>query len=145
MKCLKIIRVKLDPGAKEPVRAHDADAGLDIFMPENTESRAVFPKGSITINTGVHVEIPEGYVGLLMSKSGLNVKNNLTGEGVIDAGYTGSIVVKLYNHGRERHTFHAGDKIIQLLIIKCETPDVEIVNAIGGMDRGDNGFGSTGR
>lgn len=145
MRELKSVAVMLDPGTKAPARAHAADAGMDLFMPEGVESQAVFPGGSITINTGVHVEIPEGYVGLLMSKSGLNVKNDLTGEGVIDAGYTGSIVVKLYNHGRERHTFHAGDKLIQLLIIKCETPDVRVVDSINGMERGDNGFGSTGR
>ena len=78
MRDLKSIAVMLDPGTKAPARAHAADAGMDLFMPEGVESQAVFPGGSITIDTGVHVEIPEGYVGLLMSKSGLNVKNDLT-------------------------------------------------------------------
>lgn len=56
--------------------------------------------GSAVIDTGVHIDIPKGYVGFLKSKSGLNVKHDLTSEGVIDAGYTGSICVKLYNHGK---------------------------------------------
>lgn len=145
MEGLDVIGVKLDPGAVLPVRAHDNDAGMDLFVPESDESLAVFPGGSITIDTGVHVEIPKGYVGLLMSKSGLNVKHDLTGEGVIDAGYTGSITVKLYNHGKERYTFHGGEKIIQMLIMKCETPNIMLVKDIVGGERGDNGFGSTGR
>ena len=145
MQELKEIKVMLDPGAIAPERAHTMDAGLDLFLPLHYGTLSVFPKGSLAIDTGVHVEIPEGYVGLLKSKSGLNVKHNLTGEGVIDAGYTGSICVKLYNHGRERHTFQPGDKIIQLLIIKCETPEVRIVDSLEETERGAAGFGSTGR
>lgn len=141
---MKEINVMLDPGAKAPERAHEWDAGLDLFVPENITAY-VKPGGSLTIDTGVHVEIPEGYVGLLKSKSGLNVKRNLTGEGVIDAGYTGSIVVKLYNHGPIPYKFLPGEKIIQLLIIKCETPTIRIVESFKETERGDAGFGSTGR
>lgn len=141
---LQEINVMLDPGAKEPTRAHEWDAGMDLYMPRNI-SAYVKPNSSITIDTGVHVEIPEGYVGLLKSKSGLNVKYNLTGEGVIDAGYTGSIVVKLYNHGAIPYNFQPGEKLIQLLIIKCETPAVNIVDSFKETERGAAGFGSTGR
>lgn len=142
---MKNIKIMLDPGAKPPKRAHSIDAGLDLFVPENFNTTSVFRNNSIVIDTGVHVEIPEGYVGLLKSKSGLNIKHGLTGEGVIDAGYTGSIVVKMYNHSSERYTFKPGDKLIQLLIIKCETPEVFLVDSFEKTERGDSGFGSTGR
>lgn len=141
---LKEINVMLDHGAKAPERAHNWDAGLDLFMPKNATAY-VKPGGHLIVDTGVHVEIPEGYVGLLKSKSGLNVKRSLTGEGVIDAGYTGSIVVKLYNHGVIPYKFGPGEKLIQLLIIKCETPEVKIVESFKETERGAAGFGSTGR
>lgn len=142
---MKEINVMLDPGAVTPVRAHEADAGLDLFIPTDIKNVVVFPKNSVTIDTGVHVEIPEGYVGLLKSKSGLNVKSDLTGEGVIDAGYTGSIVAKLYNNGNQHRYLKGGDKLIQLLIIKCETPTIKVVDSFKETERGAAGFGSTGR
>ena len=101
--------------------------------------------GSATIDTGVHVEIPEGCCGFIKSKSGLNVKHGLTADGVIDAHYTGSIAVKLYNHTSEEHKFEVGDKIAQLVIVPCLLPDLELVDSLEETDRGDNGFGSTGR
>ena len=87
------IKVKLDDGAFAPESAHTADAGYDLRTPNPVHIRG---GGYAIIDTGVHVQIPEGYVGFLKSKSGLNVKCHLTGEGVIDSGYTGSIVTKLY-------------------------------------------------
>ena len=128
-----------------PVRAHEWDAGLDVFAPADIGPAHVPPHSSITFDTGVHVQIPEGYVGLLKSKSGLNVRYGLTSEGVIDAGYTGSIVVKLYNNGDEEYVIHGGDKISQLLIVRCETPRVQVVDRLEETERGDAGFGSTGR
>ena len=89
--------------------------------------------------------IPAGYVGLLKSKSGLNVKNGITGEGVIDAGYTGSIIVKLYNDTDKPYYIINGDKIIQILIIKAETPTLRVVDSFRDTERGDSGFGSSGR
>ena len=99
----------------------------------------------MVIDTGVHVQIPDGFVGFLKSKSGLNVRLDITGEGVIDAGYTGSICVKLYNHGAQFHVFEAGDKIIQLVILPIYTPLLEQVDDLEDTDRGSDGFGSTGR
>lgn len=136
------MKVKLDPGAYMPKRAHPADAGLDLRSPVN---EFVPSFGSAIIDTGVHVEIPEGYVGMLKSKSGLNVKHGLTSEGVIDSGYTGSIVVKLYNHSSKEYLVQKGDKISQLVIMPMFTPQLEIVSRLGETDRGDNGFGSTGK
>ena len=101
--------------------------------------------GFAIVDTGVHVEIPEGYVGFIKSKSGLNVKHGLTAEGVIDAHYTGSIRVKIYNHKGSGYLFEAGDKIAQLVILPCLLPELELVDSLEETDRGDNGFGSTGR
>ncbi len=136
------LKVKLDEGAFAPESAHKADAGFDLRTPINFVVKA---GGSAIVDTGVHVAIPEGYVGFLKSKSGLNVKHNLTGEGVIDSGYTGSIVVKLYNNGSGIRCFDRGDKIIQLVLLPIIKPDIKIVDSLEDTERGDNGFGSTGR
>ena len=132
--------VKLDEGAYLPMRAHALDAGYDLRTPVDVH---LFPDRSATVNTGVHVAIPEGYVGMLKTKSGLNMKS-IVGEGVIDSGYTGPIKVKLYNHGIVERDFKAGDKIIQLVIIPIITPDLEEVEYLPETERGDNGFGSSG-
>lgn len=151
------IKIMLDEGAKMPTRAHKTDAGLDLYTPFDcnvlpSEGNGLFGGffnsgeiGSVTIDTGVHVEIPKGYVGFVKSKSGLNVKHGLTAEGVIDSGYTGSIVVKLYNHTNKDYFFEAGDKIAQLVLLPIITPDLELVDSLDETERGDNGFGSTGR
>lgn len=137
------MKIILDEGAKMPTRAHADDAGLDLYSREN---RVIYPHSSATFDTGVHVEIPRGYVGMIKSKSGLNVKYGLTSEGVLDCGYTGSIRVKLYNHSSEAYTVAAGDKISQLVIMPIIAPELELVKVFGTeTERGDNGFGSTGR
>ena len=136
------MKVVLDDGAYMPERAHELDAGYDLRTPEDV---TIYGGLNATIDTGVHVQIPDGYVGFLKSKSGLNVKDNITGEGVIDAGYTGSIKVKLYNNGNSTKRFYKGDKIIQLVILPIYTPELERVDSLGKTDRGANGFGSTGR
>lgn len=137
------MKVILDKGAFRPERAHDIDAGLDIKSPKDILIPAL---DSRTIDTGVHIEIPNGFVGFLKSKSGLNVNHCITSEGVIDAGYQGSICVKLYNHSREGYMVHAEDKISQLVVLPVLLEDVEIVDAFDkATERGDDGFGSTGR
>lgn len=136
------MRIRLDPGAIAPERAHKTDAGLDIFCPADI---IVPAHSSAVINTGVHVELPEGTVGMLKSKSGLNVKHGIVSDGVIDQGYAGSIRVKLYNHSDIDYVVQRGDKITQLVVMECYFPDVEIVDEIKSGERGDNGFGSTGR
>ena len=153
------MKIKLDKWAIAPSRAHHYDAGLDLYTPVDvcvsgskssgsgccgSYSGSAYT-GSAVINTGVHVQIPEGYVGMLKSKSGLNVNGDLTGEGVIDSGYTGSIVVKLYNHGSQYRILEAGDKIIQLVIMPIITPELDPVNELEDTERGNDGFGSTGR
>ena len=93
----------------------------------------------------MHIQLPHGYVGMLKSKSGLNVKHGITSEGVIDEGYTGSIVVKLYNHGEKDYVIERGDKITQLVIVPCEYVKFDLVDYLEDSERGGDGFGSTGR
>ena len=140
---LEAINIMLDEGAFMPERAHEWDAGLDLRSPISTY---IYDGCSVVIDTGVHVQIPEGYVGMLKSKSGLNVKLGITSVGVIDSHYTGSIVVKLYRSGStEPYWIESGDKITQLVILPCETPKINVVDKFPETDRNDGGFGSTGR
>lgn len=134
--------IKLDHGAVMPTRAHATDAGLDLYA---RETKVIPSWGSAVFDTGVHVAIPTGMAGFVMSKSGLNVKHNLTSEGVIDAGYTGSIVVKLYNNSMYDYTVRAGDKISQLVVVPVLIGGLRLVDELVEQERGDNGFGSTGR
>lgn len=136
------MKIKLDEGAKMPTRAHETDAGFDLYA---RETQIVPAKESAKFDTGVHVELPAGTVGMLKSKSGLNVKHGLTSEGVIDVGYTGSIVVKLYNNSGHDYRVEKGDKISQLVIMPILTPELELVESLEETDRGNNGFGSSGK
>lgn len=136
------MKIKLDKGAYMPTRAHEHDAGLDLYA---KEMLVVPAKGSTVFDTGVHIELPIGTVGMLKSKSGLNVNHGLTSEGVIDVGYTGSIRVKLYNNGDMSYLVKKGDKISQLVIMPILTPTLELVDSLEKTERGNGGFGSTGR
>lgn len=136
------LKVKLDDLAYMPERAHATDAGADIKAPVDVEIQA--GKWAI-VYTGVHIELPPHTVGMLKSKSGLNVKHHIVSEGVIDEGYTGEIVVKLYNHGDVNVRLTRGSKITQLVVMPVEYPKFELVEEIGGGERGDAGFGSSGR
>ena len=136
------MRIKLSKGAYMPKRAFAADAGLDLFSPVEAFIPA---RSSVTIDTLVHVELPMNTVGMVKSKSGLNVKHGIQSEGVIDVGYTGSIRVKLYNHSDEWYIVNKGDKISQLVILPILTPDLELVEELDETERGTGGFGSTGR
>lgn len=137
------MKIKLDSDAFEPVRAHETDAGLDLRTPRPVY---ILPHSSAAINTGVHIQLPHNTFGKLESKSGLNIKHNIVScGGTIDEGYTGSIKVKLYNLSDEPYHFERGDKIIQLIVQPCLYEPVEIVDELEETDRGDNGFGSSGR
>lgn len=136
------MKIKLDEGAIMPTRAHEWDAGLDLYA---REDKAVPAGGSAVFDTGVHIDLPYWTAGLIVSKSGLNVNHNLTSEGLIDSGYTGSIHVKLYNHGANAYQVKRGDKISQLVILPCRRPVLELVESLDETERGDAGFGSSGR
>lgn len=136
------MKIKLDNGAYMPTRAHADDAGLDLYA---RETHVISSRGSAIFDTGVHVELPKGTVGMLKSKSGLNVNYGLTSEGVIDVGYTGSIIVKLYNNSDNPYWVYQGDKISQLVILPIITPSLELVDDLKKTERGNGGFGSTGK
>ena len=136
------MKILLDEGAKMPTRAHPWDAGLDMYA---IEDGYICCCNSRTFDTGVHIEIPEGYVGLVKSKSGLMCNHGIVTDGTIDAHYTGPIKVCLFNHGSSSYEVKAGDKIAQLVIVPCLLPELELVDSLDETDRGDNGFGSTGR
>ena len=135
------LKVKLDENARMPQRAHGKDAGLDLF---SRERRLIWPGMSVVFDTGVHIEIPEGYVGDVDAKSSLLEMNLLTA-GTIDCGFTGSIKVKLFNLGGGMVEILKGQKIAQLVIKSIITPDLEVVDELEDTERGEGGFGSTGR
>lgn len=136
------MKIMLDKGAKMPTRAHPWDAGLDLYAMEDGYIRC---NQSHIFDTGVHIAIPEGFVGLVKSKSGLMCNHGIITDGTIDSHYTGPIKVCLFNHGGSKYEVKAGDKIAQLVILPCVMPHLELVDSLEETDRGDNGFGSTGR
>ena len=132
---------ELDHNAYSPVRALDNDAGFDLMCKED---QILEPNKANNIDTGVHVLIPEGYVGLLCPRSSFNIKGIGTPIGVVDAGYTGSIRVVLEPFNVTK--VFKGNKIAQLVILPL--PKIVMVEGkvIGvKTDRGDRGFGSSGK
>lgn len=135
-----LIKYELDEGACAPMRAHDSDAGFDLACKEDL---VLEPNVANTIDTGVHVLIPEGYVGLLCPRSSFNVKGIGTPIGVVDAGYTGSIRVVLEPFNVT--WIFKGNRVAQLVILPL--PQVKLVpsEVIGAKtERSANGFGSSG-
>lgn len=153
----RTVRFTLDEGAYIPVRAHPNDAGLDLRTPAAITipaAHSVYTRygwvcelGSAVINTGVHVAIPEGYYGRIEGKSGLNFEHGINpgSGGTIDCGYTGAIMVKLYNYSTEDYHFKKGDKIAQLVICPYLPVMMDEVTSLGKTARGNHGFGSSGR
>lgn len=131
----------LEDGAHLPTRGHAQDAGLDLY---SREAKTIPLYGYEEFDTGVHVELPPGSCGLLVSKSGLNINRNLISTGLIDEGYSGSIKVKLYNLGDKDQRIQKGAKISQLLILPVMTMNPVLVEEVAAGDRGSDGFGSTG-
>ena len=142
---LKALKCKVTDLKYTPTRAHHGDAGLDLKAAENA---LLFPGDRQAVDTGVSMEIPDGYVGLVCARSGNAARRGLgivNGVGVIDSGYRGPVNVLLINHGRSNVAVMRGDRIAQLLIVPIETPDVEIVDRLSDSDRGTGGLGSSGR
>lgn len=135
------MKIKLDPGAKAPTRAHPNDAGMDIYA---MYGAVIGPGGNAVFHTGVHVELPPNRAGVLISKSGLNIKADITSTGLIDENYSGEILVKLYNHGNKCIDIRPGQKISQLVVVPVDYEPIEIVDDLEVRGRGNNGFGSTG-
>ena len=134
------MKIIVEEGSKVS-RAHPFDAGLDLRA---TKGGWIFPKCHKVFGTGLHAAIPAGYAGLLTSKSGMMLKG-ITSRGTIDSGYVGEIRAVLFNHSWRFIRIKKGQKITQLVIVPCLLPNLELVDSLEETDRGDNGFGSTGR
>ena len=123
-------------------KTHWLDAGYDIY---SNETVIIKPKGSAIIGTNLYVEIPDGYAGLLWSRSGLSCNYEIeTGAGCIDSSYRGEVKVHLYNHSDLPYTVNKGDKITQMLIVPVKLGTWQKVDELSETERGEKGFGSTG-
>lgn len=136
---------RLDPGLPLPVRAHRADAGIDLHAAHDCELE---PGHRALVGTGVAVGIPVGYVGLVHPRSGLAARAGLSivnAPGTIDAGYRGEIKVNLVNlDPGEPVRIGRGDRIAQLIVQRVELWDVLEVDELDESDRGESGHGSSG-
>lgn len=133
------MRIVADNGACVS-RAHKDDAGLDLCA---TKGGWVWPKSRKVFGTGIHAEIPQGYVGMLTSKSGLMLKG-ITSRGTIDCGYTGEIRAVLFNHSWLPVRIKKGQKITQLVLMRIAYPTLEFVDTLSETERAGGGFGSSG-
>lgn len=138
---MEVINVKLDPDAYMPTRAHEWDAGLDLYA---MNDGWIFPFSRKFFDTGIHVAIPKGYVGLLTSKSGLMGDKGITSRGTIDSDYRGTIKAVLFNQSLLFRKIKRGQKITQLVIMPIVTPKPSLADDLGETERGTGGFGSTG-
>ena len=136
-----------------PTRAHEDDAGYDLYASSsndmNTEHSVVIPAlKSRKIKTGVAMQIPKGYVGLVFARSGLGINKGITPRncvGVIDSNYRGEIIVSLHNDNTDKAiTIDIGDRIAQIVVVPYYQYELNLVEELSDTDRGENGFGSSG-
>jgi dUTP pyrophosphatase len=136
----------LTDSAVLPTRAHEGDAGLDLHA---SEAAHIGPGERWQVATGIALEIPEGHAGLILPRSGLARRNGISlvnAPGLIDAGYRGEVKVLLLNNDpAEVFRIKPGDRIAQLLITPYVTAEPVRAEGLTETDRGDGGFGSTGR
>ncbi len=142
---MNVIIKKLSENARIPEYASAGSAGADLY---NASGDVTIDAGeSVAIVTGIAMQIPEGYVGLIYARSGLACKSGLAPAnkvGVIDSDYRGEIKVVLFNHSNEPRTVASGERIAQLVVapfVRCEFEEGEIDST----QRGEGGFGSTGK
>lgn len=143
-----IVKFVLDEGAYIPTKAHKHDAGFDLYLKDILVIKRSL-KTQI-IDTGVHIAIPAGYVGLIQPRSSMTNKNFLCHTGVIDSGYTGSIKIALQwiddkSNQAMFYTFEKGARIAQLVIVPIPEIELKQVDKLEDTERGSNGFGSTGK
>jgi dUTP pyrophosphatase len=143
---LKLPVKRLDPDAPLPAYARDADAGLDLL---SSEDITLQPGERAAVPTGIAVAIPEGFAGFVHARSGRALKEGLAlpnAPGLIDSGYRGELKVILVNLDRASPIdIKRGDKIAQLVVQRVESVEIEVVDALPESERGDGGFGSSGR
>mgnify|MGYP001612588538 CR=1 FL=1 len=142
-KTLKIVRVR--ENIPVPKFALAGDAGFDLYVGEKITLQ---PMERASVNTGYKMEIPDNHVGIIYEKSGLSFKHGIITYGnVIDSGYRGEVRVGVMNLGKEAYTFEPGHKVAQMIIHKYEEVNFEEVKdgELSKSDRGERGFGSTGK
>src|SRR5215210_3170228 len=135
----------LHPDAVPPARTRGGDAGYDLRA---TARVSIPPNDRRLVGTGVAIALPEGVAGLVTPRSGLAIEHGLTllnAPGLIDPNYRGEIKVILHNTGDAPFTVAPGDRIGQLLLVPYWAPELEVVDALPGTERGAAGFGSSGR
>ena len=138
---------KLKPGATVPTMGSKFAAGADLYSAEDADV-VIEPGVTKFIGTGLAMEIPEGYVGLVYARSGLACKRGLAPAnkvGVVDSDYRGEIKVALHNHGKEAQTVEKGERIAQMVIAPYLSVNYEEADELSETERGEGGFGSTGR
>ena len=138
--------LKLREGASLPSRAHEGDAGLDLYACEAT---TLGPGERASVPTGLAVEIPAGHAGLVLPRSGLAARHGITlgnAPGLIDSGYRGEVKVLLLNTDREQSfDVEPGDRIAQLLLVPYAEAEPVLASDLEASARGGGGFGSSGR
>jgi dUTP pyrophosphatase len=137
---------RLSDAATLPTRAHEGDAGLDLYA---AEAAALGPGERASVGTGIAVEIPEGHAGLVLPRSGLAARHGISlvnAPGLIDAGYRGELRVLLLNTDRDE-TFEIapGDRIAQLVLMPFASAAAVEATELSATQRGNGGFGSSGR
>ena len=138
---------KLKPDATVPTMGSKFAAGADLYSAEDADV-VIGPNETKFIGTGLAMEIPEGYVGLVYARSGLACKRGLAPAnkvGVVDSDYRGEIKVALHNHGKEAQTVEKGERIAQMVIAPYLSVNYEEADDLSETERGEGGFGSTGR
>ena len=136
---------RLDGAATLPTRAHEGDAGLDLYASEAAE---LGPGERASVGTGIALEVPEGHAALVLPRSGLAARHGIAlvnAPGLIDAGYRGEVRVLLLNTGTEPFAVAPGDRIAQLLLVPCVAAEPVEVSELAASQRGEGGFGSSGR
>ncbi len=141
------VKISMMAGCEEllPAKAHADDAAFDL---RSRVDMTVPVNKSTLVPTGVFIELPVNYEAQVRPRSGLALKHNITltnSPGTIDAGYRGEVGVIMFNHGPEEFTIKRGDRIAQMVIAELPVVELEVVNALSNSDRGEGGFGSTGR
>ena len=148
----KIVMCKVEGvDVKEPIRAHEDDAGIDFFVPNNFEKTYLFPGKDILIPSGIRVVVPEGYALIAKNKSGVATKKKLSvGACVIDSGYRNQVHIHLYNFSNDTVIIEPGDKIVQFVLVKIGLHIPEFISekeyeeTYLNTERGLGGFGSSG-
>ena len=132
--------------AVSPSRAHEGDAGLDLHA---AEPATIGPGERASVGTGVAVAIPDGHAGLVLPRSGLALRHGIAlvnAPGLIDPGYRGELRVLLLNTDRDKpFEVSPGDRIAQLMLVRCEPAEPEAADELEATVRGQGGFGSSGR